>query len=773
MRTRTTPIDLDFGQQRIEALDYKQHNPDVPLRQFLRVYPARAREQLPHNWLDQPLKFFTITPISVGRRGVDAIPPEADPGPARPSQVSNLRSQLDSFFEEDVRRDREQTEYPDELADDEAVRIAYRHELEDIVNFLRNDLSVLVVCDKMLTEYVYEYVCGLAGREPVLDTEAPRGQQAQRGMGGQQGGLEAILQDKIQRVGVDNPQVLVLRSLDLLDTPPLIEILYQNNRNGRKPQMLGFLDSSRDVAKVLTDRFAIRIGLMGLPRHIQPDPNRPPMNTVNLLITRHERGRFAEFDAEGLYKNVSGLNAIQFRNSMRYVGATVKTGADPRDIYERIRRFKTSTSDDIQIPDTQFEHIGGYDAVKQELMQIVHLMQGKGRGLDDRQRQELIPRGIIFHGPPGTGKTLFAKAIANEMAATIQMVSGPEIMDKYVGESESNLRRIFATARRNAPSVIFFDEFDSIASQRGSGSDGGGRANNAVVAQLLTELDGFREDQSVLVIGTTNRLDIIDEALLRPSRFRPIQIHLPDYAARRAVAEIHAKGFGVNQLLFRLYQLALRYMPPEGNIKSIPQPFLEELFAEKEIYKERWEADEQHASFLRDLINFFRLVQELHRQHGQPAAEEQAAEDDEPVETDPLTQLEEHLIDIARGYGLDLEAATGLLTPGEQIDEDEHPSWMLTMQNHIRDIYSLIDRPEAADERLSPDAFVSDIMDLVAEYTDGFNSDEIRAIFQEASLDHHMKGQLVTPRLLGLKIGLIRKRRDERKVVHLDSNVRV
>ena len=152
-------------------------------------------------------------------------------------------------------------------------------------------------------------------------------------------------------------------------------------------------------------------------------------------------------------------------------------------------------------------------------------------------------RGFIFHGPPGTGKTLFAKAIANAMNATIQMVSGPEIMDMWVGKSESNLRRLFTVARRNAPAVIFFDEFDSIASQRSGSADGGSRASNAVVAQLLTELDGFRADQDLLVIGTTNRLDIIDEALLRPSRFQPIHIPLPDKAARRKIAAIHARTF--------------------------------------------------------------------------------------------------------------------------------------------------------------------------------------------------------------------------------------
>jgi SpoVK/Ycf46/Vps4 family AAA+-type ATPase len=139
------------------------------------------------------------------------------------------------------------------------------------------------------------------------------------------------------------------------------------------------------------------------------------------------------------------------------------------------------------------------------------------------------------------------------------MISGPEIMDMWVGRSEGNLRRIFAVARRNAPAVIFFDEFDSIAIQRSNFGDGGSRTANAVVAQLLTEMDGFRDEQDILVIGTTNRIDIIDEALLRPSRFQPIEIGLPDEQARRKIAEIHAKGFRIELPGPRLLDLVVEY----------------------------------------------------------------------------------------------------------------------------------------------------------------------------------------------------------------------
>jgi len=164
---------------------------------------------------------------------------------------------------------------------------------------------------------------------------------------------------------------------------------------------------------------------------------------------------------------------------------------------------------------------------------------------DRKLQSELMPRGFIFFGPPGTGKTLFAKAIANRLNATIMVVSGPEVTDKYVGEGERKIRELFASARRNAPSVLVFDEFDAIAGRRTERDDGGSRAGNAMVAQLLTELDGFREDVPYLVIGTTNQLRLIDPAMLRPSRFRPIRIDLPRIEARRAIIKVHAKRFNI------------------------------------------------------------------------------------------------------------------------------------------------------------------------------------------------------------------------------------
>jgi hypothetical protein len=360
--------------------------------------------------------------------------------------------------------------------------------------------------------------------------------------------------------------VLVLTHLDVLAggsghggplTPEarlLTEVLYRSQEF--TPTLLGFTDPSIGLPKVLTDRFVVRIELAGLSR-----------DTVPLLMTRTERDRFDQFDTETLFKNVSGFNAIQFRNAMRYLCASSQPGTPAAALMQRIREFKRGSGDEVEIPDITFDQIGGYAEVKQALFEAIELITGRyppfnadgtpyqpdpadanpppESEIARAKRRKLAPRGFIFHGPPGTGKTLFAKAIANAMNATIQMVSGPEIMDMWVGKSESNLRHIFTIARRNAPAVIFFDEFDSIAAQRTGSGDGASRASNAVVAQLLTELDGFHDDQDMLVIGTTNRLDIIDEALVRPSRFQPIEIDRPDEPARRQIAAIHADGFEV------------------------------------------------------------------------------------------------------------------------------------------------------------------------------------------------------------------------------------
>ena len=149
------------------------------------------------------------------------------------------------------------------------------------------------------------------------------------------------------------------------------------------------------------------------------------------------------------------------------------------------------------------------------------------------------PRGVLIYGPPGTGKTLLAKAVANESDANFIAVKGPELLSKWVGESEKGVREVFRKARQTAPTVIFFDEIDSIASTRGGSSTDSG-VTQRVVNQLLTEIDGLEELQDVAVIAATNRVDIIDPALTRPGRFdRHVKVDDPDENARLAIFKVH------------------------------------------------------------------------------------------------------------------------------------------------------------------------------------------------------------------------------------------
>ena len=643
-------IEIDFGGKLNAARRRQREAPEMSLGELLKEFPARfpADTDPGREILDLPLKEIIFAPVTLENGESAAV---------SGSSAGNQTFDLDALWDREQENCPEPVNsscFPEKITEAEAVRIAYREEMDNIAGYLRHGLSVLVVCDKMLTEYLYEFVCHQAGKRPVLDAARP--EEMREGLAGE---LDRALAGGYSNLPVllrnlKTDEVLVLRSLDLLNEGPTIETLYERTTAGDKPQLLAFLDPSHEVQKVLSDRFAVHIRISGLPRYPAGETERDGREqsfTVSRLLTRKERECFADFDPEALLKNVSGLNAIQFRNAMRYVGAKVAPRSPAKEIYREIREFKITSGSEVEVPDTTFDDIGGYDHVKRQLRHAIALIAGDLKDLDDEQRGKLLPRGFIFHGPPGTGKTLFAKAVANELNATIQMVSGPEIMDKYVGQSENNLRQLFATARRNAPAVIFFDEFDSIASQRSVYADGGARANNAVVAQLLTEMDGFRRDQAVIVIGTSNRIDIIDEALLRPSRLRPIEIGLPDLEARRQVALIHARSFAIDSYFEKL---------PEA-----PE-------TEGEEGRNRAELEELK-----------KLLREL------------AAQD--------------------------------------------------------------VERQD----------FFQALIDLIAIHSEGFNNDEIRAVFQEASLEHHLEGRVLTPAFFGAKIAALHRRRQERSHQHL------
>ncbi|ESR44352.1 hypothetical protein CICLE_v10013552mg [Citrus x clementina] len=185
----------------------------------------------------------------------------------------------------------------------------------------------------------------------------------------------------------------------------------------------------------------------------------------------------------------------------------------------------------VEVPNVSWEDIGGLETVKRELQETV---QYPVEHPEKFEKFGLSPsKGVLFYGPPGCGKTLLAKAIANECQANFVSVKGPELLTMWFGESEANVREIFDKARQSAPCVLFFDELDSIATQRGASVGDAGGAADRVLNQLLTEMDGMNAKKTVFIIGATNRPDVIDPALLRPGRLdQLIYIPLPDEASR-------------------------------------------------------------------------------------------------------------------------------------------------------------------------------------------------------------------------------------------------
>ncbi len=193
----------------------------------------------------------------------------------------------------------------------------------------------------------------------------------------------------------------------------------------------------------------------------------------------------------------------------------------------------------VEVPDVRWSDIGGLKEAKQELQEMVEWPLKYPEVFEHMRTQP--PKGVLLFGPPGTGKTLLAKAVANESEANFISVKGPEILSKWVGESEKAVREIFRKAKQAAPCIVFLDEIDAIAPVRGSGFDS--HVTERVVSQLLTEMDGLEELRGVVVIAATNRPDMLDPALLRPGRLdRLLYIPPPDREAREEIFRIHTKG---------------------------------------------------------------------------------------------------------------------------------------------------------------------------------------------------------------------------------------
>lgn len=443
---------------------------------------------------------------------------------------------------------------PVELSPFAAVEAAYAHELAEITEAMRRGLSVLVEADKELTPYLYKSVRDRLKKEgkqflyldgrPISELPpVPAG-------AGLVGAILHLLREAVR--GAVSDRMLVLPHLDLLTTSQggltseareAIPLLYEN------PELtfLGFKDPSFALPKVIENLFPRRVALLGVPRE----------KLAQLVTQRESRKLSAQqsLPVYQLYKHVSGVNAARLRRLL----STVAGEDYPADSKPAWHQLRTQTlSGQLYVPDIDLHRdIGGYAKVKERLQRdILDVLAHKDTLTDEGQVKRiegLIPRGIIFWGPPGTGKTLFAKAMAASLGAAVTVVSGPELKSKWVGESEENLRQVFVRARQAAPSIIVFDELDSFATARGTYQGSG--VEHSMVNQLLTEMDGFRKDELVFVVGTTNFVESLDQALLRPGRFEfHLQVPYPNAEDRKAIIGIYDQ-----KLSLQLTPAALEY----------------------------------------------------------------------------------------------------------------------------------------------------------------------------------------------------------------------
>lgn len=224
---------------------------------------------------------------------------------------------------------------------------------------------------------------------------------------------------------------------------------------------------------------------------------------------------------------------------MNIINNLLKKINNPVPVFAQTKLEKETCCDDHSSnkSKTTFKDVAGLDEVKEELFEVVDFMKSPEKYIKMGAK---IPKGILFYGPPGTGKTLLASAVAGETNSSFFNVTGSEFVEKYVGVGAKRVRTLFEKARKEAPSIIFIDEIDAIGARRHSESN---NEKDQTLNQLLVEMDGFNKDDNIIIIGATNRLDLLDEALLRPGRFdRHIRINSPNYNSRYEILKVHTKN---------------------------------------------------------------------------------------------------------------------------------------------------------------------------------------------------------------------------------------
>lgn len=383
------------------------------------------------------------------------------------------------------------------------------------------------------------------------------------------GESEARLREIFEDAGKNAPSIIFIDEIDAI-APKREEVTGEVERR-IVAQLLGLMDGLKARGQVVVIGATNRIGALDpalrrpgrFDREIEigvPDKGgrleilqihthgMPLSKDVNLERLADVTHGFVGADLQALCKEAAMralrkiLPQIDLQSETLPPNVIEELEVSMQDFVEALRDVEPSAMREILVesPNVKWTDIGDLEDVKQELSESV---EWPLKYVDIFEYAKTKPpKGILLHGPPGTGKTLLAKAVATESEANFVSIKGPELLSKWVGESEKGVRETFRRAKQAAPCIIFFDEIDAIAPQRG-GDFGDTHVTERVISQLLTELDGLEELRNVVVLAATNRPDIIDPALLRPGRFdRIIEIKLPHKEARKEIFKIHLRG---------------------------------------------------------------------------------------------------------------------------------------------------------------------------------------------------------------------------------------
>ena len=390
------------------------------------------------------------------------------------------------------------------------------------------------------------------------------------------GEAEAAVRDAFKKARASQPCIILCDDIDGLFPTR------SDSSSGVEGRLLAELFSNLDAIR--PDERIVVIGTTNLPEKLDAAARRPGRFDHEILIPAPDEaarrkifechlgrspnlaGPGTALDTAELARLARGFSGADIMSAVRTAAYTaiqrhearLRDNAEPlsgdelklvrvtrEDMVTAIASIKPSSlrGVEVEVQNVPWDAVGGLEEQKRQISETVSWMttkREKARKIGIR-----LPKGILLHGPPGTGKTLIGKAIATQGNCNFIAVRGPELLSKWLGESEENVRSIFHLARTAAPCVVFFDEFDAIAGNRAAsaGESGGGKAMNNVVAQLLAEMDGLVDNDGVVVVASTNRLDMIDPAILRKGRLdRVIEIPNPDERARADIFRVHLRG---------------------------------------------------------------------------------------------------------------------------------------------------------------------------------------------------------------------------------------